>query len=306
MKFFYKGADITKQTFLNRCEVETFAEKHADTMLARFDDSAGLWDSWSPAQGDEVRFEFDNFETGAMFVKEIKPENGLMTIFASSMPLSCYTRNTRTWEDIRFLRLCQDIAEAHGMGFQSYDVTDQLYRYIQQDTTGDLEFLNRRCQLEGCALVVFDNTIIVYNEAAREGSEPTEKLKLGKDAVFRYYDRSAGAFGAAEIISGSYHGLFNAPSGDKSRVFRPSKEINCMDNTEALRFSCGLLRQVNKDTVGGSFRRKLTPEVAAGSVIEIETEKAKSWGGKIFVTKTRHDFVKNESKIYFRKPLEGY
>ena len=41
-------------------------------------------------------------------------------------------------------------------------------------------------------------------------------------------------------------------------------------------------------------------------MINIETEKASGWNGKIFVTRTRHDFLTGETKVFFRKPLEGY
>ena len=38
----------------------------------------------------------------------------------------------------------------------------------------------------------------------------------------------------------------------------------------------------------------------------IETAKAEEWDGDVFVTQVRHDFIRNETKLWFRKPLEGY
>ena len=306
MKLFYEGVEITPRVSINRCVTETFAENRADRLFIRFNDAAGLWDKWSPKRGDKIQFNDEAADTGAMFVREIRPENGLLTIIASSAPLSCDTVNSRTWEGIRLFKLCTDIAERHGLTFKPYGLTDQIYSYIQQENMTDLEFLNRRCQLEGAALVIYDGNLVVYDEHAREEGLASGQIRLGVDAVFEFNDRSAEAFGSVEIINGRYRGQFTDPNGPQDRVLRPAHPIECSSNTEALRFARSLLRAANKNAVTGSVRRPLERQYAAGSVLELVTEKAPSWGGKIFVTRTRHDFLTGETKIFFRKPLEGY
>lgn len=46
--------------------------------------------------------------------------------------------------------------------------------------------------------------------------------------------------------------------------------------------------------------------IAPGSNVTLNTEGASGWDGKAFVTQVRHDYVKTKSKIWLRKPLEGY
>jgi hypothetical protein len=93
---------------------------------------------------------------------------------------------------------------------------------------------------------------------------------------------------------------------NSGRILHPTAAIECASNSEAARFARGLLRAANKNAQTGCFRRALTKGIAAASVINIKTEKASVWDGKVFVTRTRHDFVTGETKVFFRKPLEGY
>ena len=279
MKFYYAGVDITKDVFINRCEHDTYAGGRADTMRIRFVDSKNLWDAWSPQCGDEIRLTEQAADTGAMFIADTLPENGLFTIFATSLPPGAQARRSRVWEDFRFLQIAEDIAARHGLTVKTYEVTDRTYAYIRQDNLSDFEFFNRLCLLT---------------------------IKIGADGHFRYSDASACAYGAAEIRSGDFYGKFTAPNGDASRVLRPSEQIACASSAEAIRFAQGVLRAANKGLRRGDFRRKLTCNFAAGSVVNIENEKAPSWNGKVFVTHTRADYVRGISKIFFRRPLEGY
>lgn len=79
------------------------------------------------------------------------------------------------------------------------------------------------------------------------------------------------------------------------------------DQAEADRFAKGLLRDANKEaTVATLWTGTLLREYAAGSVVTLSTESVASWDGTAFVSRIRHDYVKSRSKLYLRKPLEGY
>ena len=43
MNFFYNGTDIYSDVSVNYCVHEMFAEKQADTLVIRFNDTKGVW-----------------------------------------------------------------------------------------------------------------------------------------------------------------------------------------------------------------------------------------------------------------------
>lgn len=306
MRVYYDGVDITGKISINRCEHETYAEKRSDQLLLRFNDAAGLWNFWRPTRGKKVRIVDGADDTGVMYVASIQPENGFFTLRAMSMPLSGENVNSRSWEDVGLIQIGRDIAAKHGLKFKVYGVTDRVYSYIKQDRQTDFEFLHRRCQLEGCAMLVYDDTLVMYDEMQLEATAASATVKIGADGCFSYVDDSAQSFGTAEIVSGSFRGTYSDKNANTGRILRPKATVECTSSMEATRFARGLLRAANKNAYTGNFRKYLTISIAAGSVVNIETEKASNWNGKIFVTRTRHDFLTGETKVFFRKPLEGY
>ena len=83
--------------------------------------------------------------------------------------------------------------------------------------------------------------------------------------------------------------------------------IRMSDQSEADRFARGLLRDANKAAkVGTLWTGSLLRNYAAGSVVTLATEGVKSWDGAAFISRIRHDYVKTRSKLYLRRPLEGY
>lgn len=306
MKLMYEGVDIARKVSINRCEHETYAEKRSDQLLLRFNDAEGLWNFWKPVRGEKVQLIDGANDTGVMYVTSIQPENGLFTLRAMSMPLSGENVNSRSWEDVRLLQIGQDIATKHGLKFKAYNVTDRKYSYIKQERQTDFEFLHRRCQLEGCAMLIYDETLVMYDEHQMEAQDSADTIKLGIDARFQYTDNSAQTYGTAEIVSGSYRGTYSDKNANTDKLLKPKTAIECTSNAEAARFARGLLRAANKNAHTGNFRRMLTRGIAAASVVTLKTEKASDWDGKVFVTRTRHDFLTGETKVFFRKPLEGY
>ena len=306
MKLLYEGIDIAGKISINRCEHETYAEKRSDQLVLCFNDAAGLWNFWNPVRGEKVQLIDGSDDTGKMFITSIVPENGLFTLRAMSMPLSGETVSSRSWENVKLFQMGQDIAKKHGLTFKTYGVTDRTYSYIKQERLTDFEFYHRRCQLEGCAMLIYDGALIVYDEKQMEAQTPAGSIKVGADGFFTYNDDSAQSYNKAEVVSGKFSGSYSDANANTSRILRPKEPIECTSDAEAIRFARGLLRQANKNARTGSFRRKLSRGYAAASVVNIETSKAKAWDGKVFITRTRHDFLTGETKIFFRKPLEGY
>lgn len=306
MNLYYNGTDIYKDVSVNYCVHEMFAEKQADTLVIRFNDTKGVWSKWNPAAGDTLRFKEGASDTGKMFIHSMKPENGLFTIRAMSMPKSGATKQSKSWEGVRFLQLANEIAKKHGLTFQNYGCIDQVYPYLAQNNETDFALFSRLCTLEGCQMLIYDGKLLAYNEQHIERQTPAATLEVDENGIFTYEDNRAASYGSCEISSGSFSGKFKAPNAINTAVLRPDTPIPVTSNAEAARFAKGLLRNANKYGHTGKFSKSLLTGYAAASLLKLKTKKASAWDGTIFVYRARHDFVGNKSTLYFRDLLEGY
>lgn len=304
IKVTYKGTDITSDVSINRCWHDMYASARSDTLHVRFIDSRNLWDKWQPQVGDDISIDYGSIGTGKMFVSDTAPRNGLFTIIAQSSPASGYEIRNKAWQKVKLLQLGSEIAKRNGLSFKSYGVTDRLYSYILQSDS-DFSFLHKRCELEGCSFLVFDGTLVMYSEAYMEDTAASETLNISEDGNYEYFDNRSRLYGSCEIESGIYSGSFSVDNGSE-RVLRPSLSVNIGSDAEAERYAKNMLRSVNKSAMSGYVVSRILPGYAACSTLALSNKRAPSWDGTVFVNHIRNDYAEGKSKLFFRKPLEGY
>lgn len=305
IQIIYKGVDITASVSINRCWHDMYAAGQSDTLFLRVNDTTNMWDTWAPSIGDEIAVVYGAIGTGTMFVTSATPKNGKYEIAAQSAPATGFEKRDKAWKQVRLLQIAEEIASKNGLGFKSYGVTDQLYPYLLQSNEGDFHFLHRRAQLEGCAFLVYDKTLILYSESYMESQAPIETLEVTQDGDYEYTDRRADLYGSCLIENGLYTGKFDAGNGS-GRVLKPSPSFHIGSNAEASRYAQGLLRASNKGCCGGFVRTPIMTGYAAASTVDLKNVRAPSWDGSVFIDHLRNDYSKGKSKVSFRRPLEGY
>ena len=305
MKVIYEGVDIYPDISVNRCYHTMYAERHSDELLLRLNDTRQLWQRWNPKKGDKIKVEDGNAKTGTMFIDSVTPSSGFLTLRAYSMPPTVKDKRSKSWEQVKFLQLVNEIAETHGLTVVPYGVTDQTYNFVTQNNEPDFDFLYKRCILEGVAFLVFDEQIILYSQSAQEGMPAGTELKITNGYDFEYKDNGDKAFGSCEVKNGSTVGTFSSDAGKKA--LKTVLPLAMSSEEEANRFAKNLLRDANKNmTTATIYTEYMARDIAPGSNVTLNTEGASGWDGKAFVTQVRHDYVKTKSKIWLRKPLEGY
>lgn len=302
LKVLYNGKDITKDISISSCIHDMYASSQKDTLIIKFNDSKKLWDGWQPKKQEIISVSYGIAKTGEMFIDSVVPENGLMTLRASSIPLTANNKTDKSWENVHLMQLAKEIADRHGLGFESYDVSDKIYSYVRQPNIKDFEFLQQRCNLESLAFVVYDKKLVLYDEEKLENAKPVKEIKLNSSDDFTYTDNSQNGYGSSKVINGNLTGEFASKNGLINTL---TKTINIAisGQDEANRFAKGLLRQENKNLTKGVFKYPLLREFSAGSVVKIVTSGAKSWNGNGFISHIRQDYVKSESKLFFRKAV---
>ena len=300
LKVFYNGVDITDDISINTCIHDMYACSTADTLTLKFNDINKVWDSWKPKNEDIISIVCGVAKSGAMYINSVVPENGLMTLRASSIPPTAKTVNNKSWENVKLLQLAKEIASRHGLGFENYGVEDRLYSYVRQDNMPDFEFLQQRCELESLAFLIYDKKLILYSEEYLEKQTPVKTITVDTDKEFTYTDNALKGYGKITIKNGDLTGTYKSSNG-LSRVKDIVIQTYMSGQDEANRFAKGILRQENKNLATGIFKDAIMREFSAGSILGIKTTGASSWNGNAFISHIRQDYVKSTSKIFFRK-----
>ena len=302
LKILYNDKDITDDISVSSCIHDMFACSQADTLLIKFNDAKKLWDGWKPSKEDVISVSYGIAKTGAMYINSVVPENGLMTLRASSIPPTALDKTDKSWENVHLLQLAKEIASRHGLTFENHGVSDKVYNYVRQPNIPDFEFLQQRCNLESLAFVVYDKKLVLYDEAKLETAEPVKEVKINSDNDFSYTDSSQKGYGKVIVSNGNLTGNYTSKSG-LTNALTQTISTAISGQAEADRFAQGLLRQANKNLTNGVFKLPLMREFSAGSVMKIATEGVNTWNGNGFVSHIRQDYINSTSKVFFRKAV---
>lgn len=306
MKVIYEGVDIYPEISVNYCVHEMYAEGQADSVEIRLNDTRFLWDGWDPKEGETLTVSKEAATTGTMWITSAKPENGLFTLRASSVPKAAiHTRVDKAWENVHLSQIASDIAGKYGLSFEEYGVEDVFYPYLRQQNTSDLVFLREQGIFESCSVLVFDQKLVLFNEPFLEKEAPKGSLKIEAKRDFEYTDDSGKNYQICKVQSGVYKGEFWDQTVQEERTLYPKRNIYVTSNGEATRYAKGILRFANKKNRYGILYQPFLPDYSAGSTVHLETTGYLSWDGSVFITRLRHDYVEKTSKVFFRRLLEG-
>ena len=301
MQLIYEGKDIAASVGINKADITDNAGGIADSLELYMNDTIGLWSSWKPQKNNVVNLGQSGLTSGGMYVDELEQERGFYIIRALSIPQEAKTRNTKCWEDVRFMEFSGEIANKYGFELQTYGIDNYLYSRLDQNELADFEFLAYRCMLEGYMLKITDKKVIIYGEMYLESLAVARTIYLSDiDGAYKFKTKSNGIYGACELTRGMAKSEYPAKYG-------PTLKINNIDITnqgEADRYTKNILRFYNKQETTGKFNIKLDTGITAGNTIQIAG--AGMADGKYFCEQAVHRLVEKKTSLRLRKVLEGY
>lgn len=305
MQLIYEGKDITSEVEIQKADLTDNAGGELDSLELQFNDPKGLWSQWKPEKNHILQIKESGFDTGVMYIDEILQHRGVITIKALPIKQEAKTANTKSWENVRFLGIAQELSLKNGLTLQTYNIQDRLYSSVDQSDEADLSFFAWRCLIEGYSLKASNLQLIIYDEAFMEKQAPARKLYLSQtDGDFTYRNKSNEIYGACRISSSNQEIKYTfKPDG----IFGPILKYGNFPLTsigEAERFSKGLLRSKNKYEKALICTIRLDTGIAGGNTIE-----AIDFGlanGIYLAHQVIHKFVEKRTVLKMRRPLIGY
>lgn len=297
MDVIYNGTDITEDIYITKAEYEVFLGHHADKLMLAIDSSDDATEGWGFKPGDTIQVKEDSLDSGDMTVYRIGYEDGATVVYASAITAR-HERKKNVWNKIGFKALVKELAGTLGCDTEFYGMDDDfVYDKVTQDDVDDLEFLNYRCWLEGCILIVYKGVIKVINEDWLE-SQPVSTYRLdASDETMRTRDNSylekCTVYDKDRATTGAYSE--DSGSGGMSMTLNfPFTSIE-----EARRFAKNILRNENrKKKTGVIYSNEVMTDIMAGNLLTVNCG---DWKDRpVTITHVRYDLENQTTKIWFR------
>ena len=291
---------------ISKCIITDNIQCKADTITVSFADNKNECRTWDFKKGHSIIIKDGGYSTGRMFVDSYGFNDGIYTIKALSIKKKYKTIKNRSWENITFKELAEDIANDLKLKLEMYGVNDTIYKRVEQVELNNLQFLKNRCILEGYILKVTDEKVVIISEEFLEQQKSVRNLSVsdfrGKP---KFECNSSLTYGGCEIIwnedvliKGEY--LLEESNDSILKVIdTPVYYIS-----EAQRYSKNILRYYNKNEITGTFIIDKDTGIAAGSTLNING--IALFNGKYVIDKLITSILDGQTKVHVRKVLEGY
>jgi hypothetical protein len=294
----FNGTDISDEVGVNEATHDMYAGGRPDTLRITFDDEEQLWAKWQPRVGDIITYRNGGTATGKMYVYDIEYRGEETTIRATTVPPELRVIYSKSWEEVYLSQIVSEISE----NYQLNGVDDVWYRH-KACHTSKVYFLELLAQMESAALIIYDGKTMLVNESALEYQDALFEVD-DTGSKISINDSSATKYDACVVQCGEYFGSFRCGNGN--RLYRPDINYPCSSDAEATRYAKALLRMANKQKTEIRLQGGFIPEMSAGVCLNFNSERFTNYSGKMFAYHVRHEYHKEQSTIFMRKPLEGY
>ena len=301
------GKDVTKDLAIERAILEEYSEGHADILEMRFSDPYGQWAKWAKSGellGLNMSVSEGTVKSGTLFVHSLQPKDTTFILRAMSVPPDVFRETSKSWEGATLEMIAEEIATAHALKFKKYNTRGITRDYVRQDTENDFEFLQKRCKLEGASFLVYDSTLVLYDEKSMEAEKPMLALNIDSNYIHFTPDENESAMVKTMVVqNGEFTGSYTDENtkSDAEKTIRISETVP--DGAGMTTIAQSYCRENNKNCRAAVIDCALQGKVAAGSVIELETETRPQFKGSVFVSSLRHNFVTNKTRLNVRKTL---
>lgn len=196
IKLWYEGKNITDDIApdLKGFSYTENASGSADDINIELKDDAGKWISaWAPTKGDLIkptmmttnwRYEGDSqhLACGAFLIDEPRYSGRPRTLNLGAIATPADTgfmtiEKSYTWQKATIEQIARTIADTAGIGLVFDSSVNPLIHFIEQSETPDGSFLFNLCQDNGLAMKLYNQKMVIFNEAEYEGQEVVATIR---------------------------------------------------------------------------------------------------------------------------------
>lgn len=292
-------------TVPDSCIYTDYAGGQSDSLQITITDDDMEVRGLEPKKGMEIQALSSNIDSGTMYLSGIGYKGNRITLRGLSLPARCYATKNYYWDNVGFYELVRDIAEETGLGIRFLNGLEVTYRDVTRIELAPVQLLQKRLELEGYAVKLHDGTLIIYDERIRENREH-ETVYYSRDfkSALSCETKDNGLIGSVENSYKTPGGLLINTvvySGLEGMILRENIAVSDIDESE--RFSKGIMRKSNKyeyvceGTIEGIKH-------SAGQTLYL-ADAPYGHDGINYIYKVIHDFVKDEQRLFMRRPITG-
>jgi hypothetical protein len=300
MNILYEGKDILEYTDLISGVYRESSGGRLDSLHLVFSDSKKLWSKWKPKQNDKIQVISDAADTGVLFIDTIAMNNGEAILKALPIKKEMKSPKTVIYEEIGLNLLGASVAKEMGFEFKSYGVENHTYKRMEQLSKSNLSFLNERAVLEGVAVKIYNQQLILYSEENFESKAFFREISA--DEGFKFDFQTGSKFADCKLINNDITASFHSLKDNGATLVLET--ISFSDSVEGTRFSKGLLRQQNKLATQLILHQAKFGNIPTGVVLSLTDFGLPD--GQYFVDQREVNLLTDLSKLSLRRPLEGY
>lgn len=216
------------------------------------------------------------------------------------------TKKSKTWEDVTIEQIAEKIAAAAGLKLY-YSAPSVKLDEVEQSTEPDSSFLYSLCEKYGLAMKVYNNKIVIFDEAAYEQKQRITTIDEKDMSDWRYNSTIEGTYTGVKLsyTSPSTNKTVTVTVGTTERLYEYSAKASSKYDAELQ--AKAKLRSENKKAKTLEIKIEANADIIASGIIQV-TGLGKA-NGLYYVDKVKHNigsgYTMNVSMHWFADSREA-
>lgn len=290
MRVYYNGTDITEYVEVKSCIVRDLSGDKCDSINIVFE-NADTWFMWGTDVDDQIYIVDEEYESGAMYVNTVLPEDNTYRVLATALPERARNKGNNSFINMSLEEIMRSCAAISNMGYQIYGIDkDIIIPYIERRNEGCAAFLSRLLTLEGAVLKCINGNYVAIGIEYTQSLSTDIKLMIDAEQSGVRYMRKGKRARQYEVYSPYASATAVDVIADGITI---SESMPVLDVVQAGRWARNKLLSHNMDVEHVYMSTDLNSGYT--SMIKIEIEGNTDATGEWLVKEVEHDLIRRST-----------